>query len=117
MEALDEALMESGVQLNPEEMEVLEMILPILGYVLIITGVFRLIVGIIGVKQKNAVTCIVFGAIITFFRVTSLFSSGFTSGWGAAVIGVLYLIGAIQLNKERKAKAAQAAQADYYDNF
>ena len=115
MEVIDDALIESGVQLTPDDAEILDMILPILGWVLICVGVCRLIVGIIGVKQKNAVTCIVFGAIITFLRVSSLLSSGFTSGWGSAVIAVLYLIGAIKLNKERKAKEA-AAVADYYEN-
>ena len=115
MEAIDEALIETGTQLGPDEAEILDMILPILGYILIGLGVCRLIVGIIGVKQKNAVTCIVFGAIITFIRVSSLLSSGFTSGWGSAIIAVLYLVGAIQLNKERKAKEAEAV-ADYYEN-
>ena len=117
MEVVYEAIAESGMQIGASDLEALEMLIPVLGYVLIVTGAFRLVVGIIGVKQKNAVTCIVFGSIIAFFRVISLLSSGFTSGWGSAIIAGLYLAGAIILHKERKVKPATEEPEEYYANF
>ena len=102
LEIIDDALMESGMEFSQEDIEVLRLVLPILGWIVIAVGVFQLIVGIVGVKQKSPVLAIVLGSISLAFEVFSI--AGATAFF--AILGIilylLYIIGAVKLNNATK---------------
>lgn len=115
MDIIYQAISESGVDFTSEELQIIELVVPVLGWVLMPAGGWLLFMGIVGVRQKRPVLAIVLASICLAGVVTSLSNFNFFTLVDIALY-VLYLIGAIQLNKQRKAEELQRQSSTYTED-
>ena len=121
LDVFEEVLIQEGVQLTPEEQNLVNTLIPMLGWILAAMGIFNMVVGIFGTWQKYPVACIALGIVNAVFAVVSLFTTGFADAglidflWIG--VTVLYVVGAFNLHKERnQAKVAEQVQPTTSDD-